>query len=159
MNYKLLFAFLCIFLLSGTVFADSVDERLGRIEDKLKVIEGKYETLDALANRMISFMNTYGDVISQQTQQLRSFQTKELNKVVNTVVTRTDPMYVTFPILLFFLAVFSAMAWLYGFIKSKDLIIKWVNRKNILCTCGNYAKPNAEGIYVCGKCGKKYGLV
>lgn len=161
---KLIVVILFIFLCSFVFAQETTEKRLDDIEAKLNAIDKKLtpltEQLQRTSDRILNFMNTYGDIISQQTQQLRSFQSKELGEVKSIVIRRTDPMYVTFPIVLMFLGFFAAMAWLYAYIKGRDAVIKWYNRRNILCTCGTYAKFDKDTtVYECKKCGKTYKQV
>lgn len=156
---SLLTAFFLI-LIIGSVVAQI--ETCEDISDELETMRREnlvlQDEIRDLKSSLLSFTNNYADNISTQTQQLRNQSESNKRELQSTIIARTNPMLISFPIMLGWIAILSGMAWLFGYVKSRDALIKWYNRKNLLCTCGKYAKfdkKNRE--WMCG-CGKEYKL-
>ncbi len=159
---------LCLFFvfIIGFAFAQSIEDMAQDISEiKADVQEIKsnqvnlIEQLTMLNGKMINFMNSYGDALAQQNQAMRAFIAGAVDELIGVVTLRTDPMFILAPNIIAWVAILSFMAFLYGVIKSRDLLLKFWNRNNILCTCGTYAKSNKEKTeYNCGRCGKHYYL-
>ena len=107
-----------------------------------------------------AFIKNYSGEINRQTDILLRNMTSNFSEMDDTVVSQTDPFRINIGMIFFIIACMCGVAFVFASYKGKNFAVKWMNRHNILCVCGNYAKYNKEkNTYSCKKCERLFKLI